>query len=136
MELPHTAEFRNGAAIVFWSATLLGAIAMAVPGDIGALRWFSIPLAFFMVGAGFGLGWIFAHMIRLMFSWLSPSFAFKVVLFYFYGMLFAALLTPIAIAFDPTVRGEELYQMVIFLPSVAGFCSGMRHVLNRDAIAV
>jgi hypothetical protein len=136
MVWPHTREFRNGAAIVFSIATAIGAVAMLVPGELGALRWFSIPIAYFMVGVGFGMGWILAHMLRFMLSWLSPSFAFKVALFYFYAMLVAALMTPFAIALDPTIRGHELYEMVASLPAVAGYCAGMRHVLNRHSVAV
>ena len=136
MEFPHSPNFRNVPAIVFWFATLVGLVAMFVPGDIGALRWFSIAVAYFMVGAGFGTGWIFAHMIRLMFGWLSPSFAFKVAVLYFYGFVACVLLMPFAIVLDSALRGQELYELLVSLPAAAGGCAGIRQVLIKHAIAV
>ena len=136
MTLPHRPEFRHGRELVFITATVAGAVAMLIPGDPIWLRMLSIPVTYLYVGASFGAGWLMAHLFRVVFGWLSPSFAIGVCLFYFYGMLFGAVALLLILPFDlERPSGQELRDMVLWLPASFGFAAGIRFVLAKHAYA-
>src|SRR5262245_35745709 len=134
MMLPHRAEFRHGREIVFWSATAAGATAMLVPGEPYWSRMLSLPGAYFMVGGVFGGGWLIAHFFRLVLGWLSPTLAILACVFYFYGTLLGAAAMLLIIPLDPErPSGQELRELILFVPAALGVAAGTRYVLNRYA---
>jgi len=138
MIYPHLREFRHGKEIVYWTATVAGVVAMFVPGEPYWSRMLSIPGAYFLVGASFGAGWLVAPFFRLLVGGLfrMPRFAIGLCLFYLYGILVGALLMVLVLPFDPERPvGQELREVILWLPGSFGFAAGIRYVLLKYADA-